>query len=37
MLEHNGFKVIGQYDMDGNDFVAEKSLNILTVARKKKA
>ena len=36
MLEHNGFKVIGQYDMDGNDFVAEKSLNILTVARKKK-
>lgn len=37
MLEQNGFKVIGQYDMDGNDFVAEKSLNILTIARKKKA
>jgi hypothetical protein len=36
MLEHNGFKVIGQYDMDGNYFVAEKSLNPLTVARKKK-
>ncbi|HEX4068964.1 MAG TPA: class I SAM-dependent methyltransferase [Candidatus Babeliales bacterium] len=35
MLEHNGFEVIGQYDLDGNDFVAEKSLNILTVARKK--
>ncbi|EKD54657.1 MAG: hypothetical protein ACD_60C00060G0025 [uncultured bacterium] len=35
MLEHNGFEVIGQYDMDGNDFVPEKSLNILTVARKK--
>lgn len=33
MLEHNGFKIIGQYDMDGNDFVAEKSLNILTVAK----
>ena len=37
MLGHNGFKVIGQYDMDGNDFVTEKSLNILTVARKEKA
>ncbi|HFL2716180.1 TPA: class I SAM-dependent methyltransferase, partial [Legionella pneumophila] len=37
MLEHNGFEVIGQYDMDGNDFIADKSLNILTVARKKKA
>ncbi|KTD56744.1 SAM dependent methyltransferase [Legionella santicrucis] len=35
MLEHNGFKIVEQYDMDGNDFVAEKSLNILTVARKK--
>ena len=23
ILEHNGFKVIGQYDMDGNDFVAD--------------
>lgn len=34
MLEHGGFKIIGQYDMDGNDFVAEKSLNILTVAKK---
>ncbi len=33
MLELNGFKVIGQYDMNGNNFVAEKSLNILTVAR----
>lgn len=36
MLENNGFRVIEQYDMDGNAFVAEKSLNILTVARKKK-
>ena len=33
MLERNGFEVVGQYDMDGNDFVAEKSLNILTVAK----
>lgn len=35
MLERNGFKVIGQYDMYGNKFVAEKSLNILIVAKKK--
>ncbi|MFO8488043.1 class I SAM-dependent methyltransferase [Legionella pneumophila serogroup 1] len=35
MLEYNGFEVIYQYDMDGNDFIADKSLNILTVARKK--
>lgn len=35
MLERNGFKVIDQYDMDGNNFVADKSLNILTVAKKK--
>jgi ubiquinone/menaquinone biosynthesis C-methylase UbiE len=34
MLEHNGFKIIGQYDMEGNNFVAEKSLNILTIARR---
>ena len=34
MLERNGFKVIAQYDIDGNAFVAEKSLNILTVAKK---
>ena len=37
MLSRNGFEIVGQYDMDGNDFIAEKSLNILTVARKKKA
>jgi ubiquinone/menaquinone biosynthesis C-methylase UbiE len=35
MLERNGFEVVAQYDMDGNDFLAEKSLNILTVAKKK--
>jgi cyclopropane fatty-acyl-phospholipid synthase-like methyltransferase len=36
MLGRNGFEVVYQYDMDGNDFVAEKSLNILTVARRMK-
>lgn len=35
MLERNGFEVIHHYDLDGNDFIADKSLNILTVARKK--
>ncbi len=35
MLGRNGFEVVGQYDMNGNDFVADKSLNILTVAKKK--
>lgn len=34
MLNRNGFEVVHLYDMDGNDFVANKSLNILTVARK---
>lgn len=34
MLKRNGFEIIHQYDMDGKDFVADKSLNILTVARK---
>ena len=36
MLARNGFEVLHQYDMEGNDFIANKSLNILTVARKKK-
>jgi hypothetical protein len=35
MLERNGFEIINHYDMEGNDFIADKSLNILTVARKK--
>lgn len=35
MLERNGFEIIHHYDMDGSDFIADKSLNILTVARKK--
>lgn len=36
MLERNGFKVIGQYDMDGSEFVKEKNLNILTLNRNEK-
>lgn len=35
ILERNGFKVIGQYDMDGNEFNPTKSMSILIVARKK--
>ncbi|MBX3710118.1 MAG: class I SAM-dependent methyltransferase [Gammaproteobacteria bacterium] len=35
MLAKNGFEILHQYDMEGNDFIADKSLNILTVARKK--
>lgn len=37
ILNSNGFEVVRLYDMDENDFIADKSLNILTVARKKKA
>ena len=36
MLARNGFETVHQYDIEGNDFIAEKSLNILTVAKKKK-
>lgn len=36
MLAKYGFEIIHQYDMDGNEFIADKSLNILTVARKKR-
>lgn len=35
ILEKNGFQVMAQYDMEGNGFVAEKSLNMLTVAKKR--
>jgi len=35
MLLRNGFEIIHQYDMEGNAFVADSSLNILTVAKKK--
>lgn len=34
MLVKNGFEVLGQYDLDGTEFVEKKTLNILTVARK---
>jgi hypothetical protein len=34
MLAQAGFETIAQYDLYGNDFIADKSLNILTVARK---
>ncbi|MDA0782450.1 MAG: class I SAM-dependent methyltransferase [Proteobacteria bacterium] len=34
MLAQNGFATLHQYDLEGNDFIADKSLNILTVARK---
>ena len=34
ILEKNGFEIILFHDMEGNDFIADKSLNILTVARK---
>ncbi len=37
ILGRNGFEIVSQYDMDGNNLIADKSLNILTVARKKKA
>ena len=36
MLIRNGFEVVKQYDLDGNDFIAYQSLHILTVARKKR-
>lgn len=35
ILARNGFEIIHQYDMEGNYFIADKSLNILTMARKK--
>lgn len=35
VLERNGFEIIHHYDMEGSDFIADRSLNILTVARKK--
>lgn len=35
MLAQNGFEVLHQYDLSGKPFVADKSLTILTIARKK--
>lgn len=34
MLEQNGFETVAQYAMDGSEFIEDKSLNILTVAKK---
>jgi ubiquinone/menaquinone biosynthesis C-methylase UbiE len=35
ILAKNGFETIGQYGMDGTEFLEKKTTNILTVARKK--
>jgi hypothetical protein len=35
MLARNGFKVLGQYGIDGSKFSEQKTERILTVARKK--
>ena len=34
MLIKNGFEIVDQYGMDGSEFLEEKTLNILTVAKK---
>ncbi len=34
MLARNGFKVLGQYSIDGSKFSEQKTERILTVARK---
>lgn len=34
ILEKNGFEVVNLYDMDGNTFIPETSLNMLIVAKK---
>jgi len=31
MLARNGFEMVHQYDMDGNDFIPDRSLNMLTI------
>lgn len=36
ILDRNGFEIVAQYDLDGNNFIAEKSLSILTVAKLEK-
>lgn len=36
ILNRNGFEIVTQYDMDGNNFIADKSLSILVVAKLKK-
>ncbi|HRD70390.1 MAG TPA: class I SAM-dependent methyltransferase [Legionella sp.] len=34
MLARNGFEMVHQYDMDGNDFIPDRSLNMLTIAKR---
>lgn len=34
MLARNGFEMVYQYDMDGNNFIPDRSLNMLTIAKK---
>ena len=34
LLTKNGFKILDQYSLDGSKFIEEKSINILTVAKK---
>jgi ubiquinone/menaquinone biosynthesis C-methylase UbiE len=34
MLAKSGFEVLGQYDIDGKKFVQNKSISVITVARK---
>jgi hypothetical protein len=34
MLARNGFAMVYQYDMDGNNFIPDRSLNMLTIAKK---
>lgn len=35
LLETNGFEILNQYDMNGHQFIPDKSLNILTIAKMK--
>jgi 2-polyprenyl-3-methyl-5-hydroxy-6-metoxy-1,4-benzoquinol methylase len=35
MLSTHGFDTVGQYDLDGSDFASDKTMNILTVAKKR--
>lgn len=35
LLKKNGFEILNKYDMNGHQFIPDKSLNILTVARMK--
>ncbi len=35
MLTINGFETIGQYGIDGSEFLEDKTISILTIAKKK--